>query len=155
AYKERWPGIDLVYSRTFERLKYTFEVKPGADAEQIRLAYHGAGSVALTPEGGLTVSTPAGGFTDERPTAYQEIDGRRVPVPASYALDEPDASTPATRGYHFQLGAYDHSRRLEIDPVVVVYGGFFGGNGDDVGQAIAVDSAGNAYITGATRSSEA
>ena len=47
AYRELWPGIDLVYSGTFERLKYAFEVKPGADPEQIRLAYPGAGRLVL------------------------------------------------------------------------------------------------------------
>src|SRR5947209_5349830 len=93
AYHELWPGIDLVYAGTYERLKYTFEVKPGADPSQIRLAYHGAGNLALTPEGGLAISTPAGGFNDDRPYAYQEIDGKRVPVEASYVLDEPTAST--------------------------------------------------------------
>src|SRR5205807_4531259 len=80
AYSELWPGIDLVYAGTYERLKYTFEVKPGADPERIRLAYHGATSLQLTPEGGLSISTPAGGFTDETPVAYQKIDGQRVPV---------------------------------------------------------------------------
>src|SRR5207248_2625107 len=73
AYQELWPGVDLTYSGTYERLKYTFEVKPGADPSQIRLAYHGATSLAITPEGGLAISTPAGGFTDEVPYAYQEI----------------------------------------------------------------------------------
>src|SRR5207244_11811286 len=149
AYQELWPGINLAYSGTYERLKYTFEVKPGADPAQIRLAYHGASSLALTPEGGLAISTPAGGFADDRPVAYQEIDGRRVPVEASYVLDEPTASRITdhasritVRGYHFRLGAYDHHRPLILDPAVIVYGGFLGGSGDDIGYGIAVDSAG-------------
>src|SRR5207247_5402516 len=98
AYNELWTGIDLVYAGTYERLKYTFEVKPGADPEQIRLAYHGASSLSLTPEGGLAVSTPAGGFTDDAPYAYQEIDGNRVRVEASYVLDAPAPSTLNAEG---------------------------------------------------------
>jgi hypothetical protein len=39
VYPELWPGIDLVYSGTSTRLKYTFVVKPGADPRQIKLAY--------------------------------------------------------------------------------------------------------------------
>ncbi|MBI4590231.1 MAG: SBBP repeat-containing protein, partial [Candidatus Rokubacteria bacterium] len=37
----------------------------------------------------------------------------------------------------------------------LVYAGYIGGSGDDFGRGIAVDSAGNAYITGDTLSSEA
>jgi hypothetical protein len=37
VYSELWPGIDLVYSGTANRLKYTFLVKPGADPAQVRL----------------------------------------------------------------------------------------------------------------------
>jgi len=36
-----WPGIDLEYSGTVNRLKYTFMVKSGADPQQIKLAYRG------------------------------------------------------------------------------------------------------------------
>jgi hypothetical protein len=31
VYEDLWPGIDLVYSGTQERLKYEFMVHPGAD----------------------------------------------------------------------------------------------------------------------------
>jgi len=41
-YPDLWPGIDLVYSSTNHSLKYTFVVQPGADPDQIRLAWRGA-----------------------------------------------------------------------------------------------------------------
>ncbi len=41
VYRDLWPGIDLVYSGTTDRLKYQFTVKPGADPKRIRLAYRG------------------------------------------------------------------------------------------------------------------
>src|SRR5713101_3131152 len=47
-YPNLWPGIDLVYSGTGNRLKYTFVIKPGADPQQIKLAHRGATTVTLT-----------------------------------------------------------------------------------------------------------
>ena len=38
VYADLWPGIDLVYTGSVNRLKYTFMVKPGSDPNQIRLA---------------------------------------------------------------------------------------------------------------------
>ena len=45
--------------------------------------------------------------------------------------------------------AYDPTRPLIIDPVVV-YSTYLGGTGADSGWDIAVDTAGNAYVTGTT-----
>ncbi|MBI3911127.1 MAG: SBBP repeat-containing protein [Armatimonadetes bacterium] len=160
AYRNLWPGIDLAYQGTVNRLKYEFVVRPGADPRRIRLAYRGATRVRLTAAGQLEVSTPAGGFQDDRPLAYQEIGGRRVPVHCAYALSPgaPHPRTGTSTQYHFRLGAYDPTRPLVIDPVVLVYCGYIGG-GDgyygDGGNGIAVDGDGNVYVAGSAGSTEA
>src|SRR5262249_15945465 len=51
----------------------------------------------------------------------------------------------------FQVGAYDPSRPLVIDPVLS-YSTYLGGNSNDWGFGIAVDGAGDAYVTGVTQS---
>ena len=151
-YRDLWPGIDLVYSGTVDRLKYQFVVQPGADPERIRLAYSGATRVDIGKEGELLVETPLGGFSDDRPYSYQEIGGRRVEVETGYALS--GVSGPS-QSYGFHLGSYDDARPLVIDPAVLVYAGYIGGSGVDVGRGIAVDGAGNAYVTGNTSSTAA
>jgi beta-propeller repeat-containing protein/thrombospondin type 3 repeat protein len=153
VYADLWPGIDLVYSGTVNRLKYTFVVKPGADPRQIKLAYRGATAVRLTAAGELEVSTPVGGFHDEKPYAYQEGDHERVEVATAYALEADEAV--GAQVYGFRVGAYDTRKPLVIDPAVLVYAGYIGGSGDDRGIGIAVDSTGNAYVTGLTNSTEA
>ena len=85
-YPELWPGIDLVYYGTVQHMKYEFIVQPGADPTQIQLAYEGATQVQLTDSGQLEVSTPLGGFTDDAPVAYQDIEGQRLPVFIGYEL---------------------------------------------------------------------
>jgi hypothetical protein len=49
------------------------------------------------------------------------------------------------------VAAYDPSKPLVLDPVLV-YSTYLGSNVHDQGQSIAVDGAGNAYVTGWTRS---
>ncbi|OGO29674.1 MAG: hypothetical protein A2Z16_15255 [Chloroflexi bacterium RBG_16_54_18] len=150
VYRNLWDGIDLVYSGNVDRLKYEFLVQPGTDPSRIRLAYQGA-SISLNQEGQLTVSTPAGGFNDDAPVAYQDVGGERVSVTVRYILT--DDTT-----YGFSLGPYHQNLPLVIDPAVLVYCGFIGGGAGesgDSGNGITVDSAGNAYVTGKTDSSEA
>ncbi len=59
----------------------------------------------------------------------------------------------------FKIADYDHSAPLTIDPVLV-YATFYGDtpltdhSGDDIGQAIAIDSEGAAYVVGKTSSYE-
>jgi hypothetical protein len=151
-YRELWPGIDLVYTGTVNRLKYSFLVKPGADPGRIRLAYRGVSSLSLSDAGQLEVKTPVKEFQDDQPVAWQEVEGRPVEVRTEYAIDA--QVDKGAHGYGFKLGAYDRSKVLVLDPTVVVYCGYIGGSGDDEAMGIAVDSGGNAYVTGYTDSDE-
>jgi len=165
VYRDLWPGIDLGYSGTFGKLKYEFTVRPGADPSRIRLAYRGADAVILDADGRLEVRTPLGSMRDDVPVAFQMKGGKRVEVPMSFALDEaagsetlnaPDQGLgPESRAFGFRVGEYDRDLPLILDPVILVYCGYIGGSGDDLGQAIAIDPAGATYVTGTTDSPDA
>lgn len=162
-YRELWPGIDLIYCGTVNRMKYDFIIHPGASPSKIRLAYRGAENVALTSEGSLCIETPFGGFKDDLPLAYQESEGEKIAIPVSYALDI-DADSQSSLKilkqeasnyvFWFNVGEYDCSRTLVIDPVMLVYCGYIGGSEHDTAHAIAIDSSKNAYITGITYSTD-
>jgi len=155
VYRELWPGIDLAYYGTMDRMKYEFIVHPGADPARIKLAYRGARSVALTEQGRLAITTPAGSIEDDVPVAWQEVEGTRTDVTADYALEAADGAPGyGDRTYGFRIGPYDRSRTLVLDPAVLVYCGYIGGSVWDEGKAIAVDTGGNAYVAGSTGSSE-
>ena len=145
-----------MYTGTGSRLKYTFLVQPGADPNQIQLAYRGATEVRINEAGQLEVSTPLEDFQEDKPYAYQEVEGQdldlKVEVEAAYSL-EGEASDGVQFG--FRVGAYDPHKVLVLDPVVLLYAGYIGGSITDVGRGIAVDSTGNAYVTGETRSIQA
>ena len=102
VYQDLWPGIDLMYSGTVNRLKYEYVVRPGARVERIRLRYRGADEVRVNDAGQLQVHTPVGSFQDDKPYAYQEVEGRRVVVETAYKLEGD--------GYSFHVGDYDRSR---------------------------------------------
>ncbi len=177
VYANLWPGIDLVYSGTANQLKYEFIVHPGADPSLVRLAYRGATDVIINESGRLEVTTPVTSFQDDAPVAYQEIGGKKVPVSLAYNISdsEQDARTGAQRDagdssrtradhgeaplgscvYSFEVGDYDGTKPLILDPAVLVYCGYVGGSGEEEQAGdIAVDGSGCAYITGTTTSTQ-
>ena len=153
VYRGLWPGIDLIYTGTVNRLKYTFVVRPGADPNMIRLAYRGTTSVVVNDAGQLEIKTPLGGFHDDCPYTYQEVNGQRVEIITAYMLESDENASENV--YGFKLGPYDKSKPVILDPAVLVYCGYIGGSSDEIGWAISLDGDGNAYITGRTESSQA
>src|SRR5207302_9439739 len=84
--------------------------------------------------------------TEQAPVARQEIDGKRVPVSAKYVVN-----ADGTVG--FELGEYDRSWPLTIDPTII-YSTYLGGFYGDGAGTIRLDAVGNMYIGGTTSSSD-
>ena len=141
-YAQVYPGVDMVYYGNARRLEYDFIVAPGSDPELIEIAFGGIQSFEISQTGDVVLHTQQGDFRQSKPNAYQEVNGVREEVAISYVAK-------SERGIGFLLGAYDQSKPLIIDPVLV-YSTYLGGSGFDQGYAIAVDSLGNSYVTGQT-----
>jgi hypothetical protein len=75
-----------------------------------------------------------------RPVAYQEIQGRRREVPAAYFT--------AGNRYGFEVGTYDESRPLIIDPLLAST--YIGSSQLDNAYDVLINAAGEIYVTGTT-----
>ena len=138
VYDDVWPGIDVSFRRAGEALEYDFVVAPGASPNAIRLAYENARTLRVDASGNLRLETSVGPVTDHRPISYQVVGGKRVPVPTRFRLER------GTTRYGLDVGRYDRTRPLVIDPGIIWAASVGGGASQDV----TVDAAGNAYVVG-------
>jgi hypothetical protein len=144
-YEGVYPGIDLIYYGNGDQLECDWIVAAGADPRRIQLRLASATAPRLDKASGDLELESAGSVVRLRkPLAYQVAAGRRVAVDAHYALASDDRINLA-------FGHYDTAEVLIIDPVLS-YSAYVGGSGFNIGHGIAVDSRGNAYITGSTDS---
>jgi hypothetical protein len=87
SYPDLWPGISLAYDAPDGALlRSTYHLAPFADPTRIRLRYNVP--VQVDPDGGLVLHYAGGTMRESAPLAWQEMDGQRVPVAASFRLIE-------------------------------------------------------------------
>jgi hypothetical protein len=139
--RDLYPRIDVEYYASDRQLEYDFVVHPGGDPWRIALDVDAA--VALSPGGNLAIGRT--GITQRRPTAYQQFGDDRRTVEAHYVVRD--------RKVHIEVGSYDRSRELIIDPVVVSTA-TFDGNGLDAPHDVAVGADGRSYVVGTTASTD-
>jgi hypothetical protein len=134
ALREVYPGIDLVFYSNDRQLEYDWVVAPGADPNQIGVKWEH--TLREDSDGELIIG---GGLRQKKPLIRQ--DGKAID--GGYVVRGKQVS--------FQVARYDATKTLVIDPVLI-YSTYLAGSSIDYGQAIAVDSSGNAYVTGFTTS---
>ncbi len=142
-----YPGIDLVYYGTQGQLEYDFVLAPRADPSKIRLKFAGAKPV-VDASGDLVLALGGKESPSDirfrKPVLYQQVEGIRQPVKGTFivAADHDEV--------RFQVGPYDHGRELVIDPELVFSSYLGGSSQQSVIYGIAVNAAGQIYVTGAT-----
>jgi len=143
-YHEVYPGIDLVYYGKQGKLEYDFKVAPGADPSLVALNFAGPQLLNLNDNGELSLAVGADTLQMHAPRVYQTLNGQEQEIPARFVL-------LADNKVGFQVGAYDRSRELVIDPVLS-YSTFLGGSVSENFPTVAVDSSFNIYVAGSTTS---
>src|SRR5216684_180353 len=143
-YAQVYPGVDLVFYGNQRNLEYDFVVAPGADPKAIALTLKGARKVGVDSKGDLILSLADGQVIFQKPVLYQNVRGQRRQIEGGYSLAGKQRVT-------FAVSEYDRSEPLIIDPVLN-YSTYLGGSAPigDAGSGIAVDSLGDAFVTGTT-----
>ena len=136
-YPDLWEGISLVYEGKEDGItESTYEVAAGADVSRIRLRYNVP--LELQGDGSLKFKFDQGYLSESPPIAWQDIEGKRVPVEVAFRVERDEVG--------FSVGGYDPSHPLTIDPSYAWH--TFYGSDFSMSGGLAVDSSGNIYVTG-------
>jgi gliding motility-associated-like protein len=138
-YKNLYSGIDLQVLGMENSLKYNFIVAANSPTDVIQLQYQGVKEIRIS-KGSLHISTGINDIMEEKPVAYQIINGKHVDVPCRFVLKKQTVSFDFPKGY-------DKSQELIIDPILV-FACTSGSVADNFGMTATYDDAGNLYAGG-------
>jgi hypothetical protein len=143
TYKDLYRGVDLKWYEKEGQLKYDYIVKAGADYKMIQWELKGADYIKINSVGQLIIQTPQGVLIEEAPLVLQ--DQKRLT--SKWQLDDNRLS--------FEIFGADKTKELIIDPLVRLWGTYYGGNLYDDFSYCHVDKFNNVYFSGTTASNAA
>lgn len=138
-YQNLYNGINLQVLGLQNSIKYNLIVAPHASADQISFYYEGLERLTLE-KGSLHLKTSVNEMTEQKPYAYQYIDGYEVEVPCEFVLNG------KTVAFRFPKG-YNKNEELIIDPILV-FACSSGSTADNFGMTATYDADGNLYSGG-------
>ena len=141
--RELYEGISLKYISTDEKLKYEFWLQPKANPNAIQMQVLGATKIFLE-YGDLYIETPEGIIKENKPYAYQFIEGKQVQVPVAFKLNNNIISYSVNE-------SYNSNYPLVIDPELVFLT-YSGSSADNFGCTATPGENGMMYIGGVTTS---
>jgi hypothetical protein len=108
---EIWPGVEVKLKASQKTVEKLFSLRPGANLGKVRVELRGANRLRLSQEGELVIETGLGELVLSKPVAWQEREGQKLPVQASYRLF-------GKHRYGFAVQGADPSLPLVIDPIL-------------------------------------
>jgi hypothetical protein len=129
--KNLWPAIDMVLVDRRGYLSYDFVLKPGADPHDIVFDYLGGSQVTPSEDAKQLIRFPFGCLVDSKPISEQRI--------GSIVINSAIISSA-------------NCSWVDASLQDLLFSTFLGGEGQDVGFALAADAQGSPIITGYTDS---
>lgn len=138
-YQNLYNNIDLKFYEKEGQLKYEFAVHPGGNPDDIIIQYFGADKISKTKEGNLVIESSLGQIIEQKPYIYQIKNGKILEIQGKFVLNEDKMN--------FELGPYDRSLDLIIDPVLI-FATYSGSPSDNFGMTATYSYQGEAYSGG-------
>ncbi len=136
--QEIYKGIDIKYYIDGSSIKYDLDLKAGVSPEVIQMNYTGLDTLYLE-EGYLIMRTSVGEIIEQKPVAWQTVNGEKEYVKCNFVLEENTVS--------FELKKINPELPLTIDPQYI-FSTFSGSTADNFGYTACFDSSGNMYSAG-------
>jgi len=141
---EVWSGVEVKLKATQKTVEKLFYVKPGVDSSKIQVQVDGAKGLKLSKDGEIIIQTDLGDLKLSKPVAWQEKDGKKLPVEVSYKVI-------GKNRYSFSVAKANPSLPIVIDPIL--QSTYFGGGSHDFANALAIHpKTGDVYVAGNTMS---
>ncbi|MCC6064292.1 MAG: hypothetical protein LM570_07195 [Thermocrinis sp.] len=139
---EVWSGVEVKLKATQKTVEKLFYIKPGADPSKIVVEVGGAKGLKLSKDGEIIIQTGLGDLKLSKPIAWQEKDGKKLPVEVSYKL-------LGKNRYSFEVAKADPSLPVVIDPIL--QSTYLGGSSRDEAYVLAIHpQTGEVYVAGQT-----
>jgi hypothetical protein len=143
-YENLWNNIDLKYSNEALGPKYELILHPGANPEDIRIQVEGLESLSIENDDLVFNLENGQSILDKNLQVFYRDHTQEI-IESSFKII-------GDKTFTFDLGHYDTTREVIIDPLV--YSTYIGGSGWDQAKRIDYDSGGNAYVVGHTFSAD-
>jgi gliding motility-associated-like protein len=131
-------GIDLIYDGEMEQLRFSFDVQPHADLNQLSFYFEGADKIQIDSQGNLVLTHSLGTITYSAPKAWNiSENGKKSEVMMLFQLQDNLVTFVLPEGY-------DSSERLYIDPSLT-FSTFSGSTADNWGFTATPDPNGNLF----------
>ncbi|GAB4254750.1 MAG: hypothetical protein Kow0079_11210 [Vicingaceae bacterium] len=141
-YKELYNGIDLKLYSYLKSMKYDFIVKPNANVKDIQLKFKGIDEIFIDKNGFLNIITSVNTIQEQKPYAYQIINGKKIEVECKFNLKNNVVSFVFPNGYNKDL-------TLIIDPILI-FGSYSGSYADNFGMTATFGYDGSLFAGGTT-----
>ncbi|MCF8297126.1 MAG: SBBP repeat-containing protein [Saprospiraceae bacterium] len=144
-YENIYYNIDLELKAYKSNIEKVFTVKPGGDPNNIIISVKQQGELDITENRELRIKYPESEFRFTNPVAYQVINGKRFDVKANYRIIKDDQ-------YCFELGSYDQSYDLIIDPLIAST--YVGGSSTEYRGSMCLAPNNDIYVFGQSTSED-
>ena len=139
TYSGIYSNIDFKIYESQSNIKYDFIVSPGGNYKNIKIEYQGADDLYIE-NGVLYVKTTITDIIENKPYAYQIIDGEKIKVKCNFKLQKNILKFSLPNGY-------DKTKELIIDPVLI-FSSYSGSTADNFGFTATYDTLGQTYGAG-------